>query len=607
MRRSWETANGSPPAKGDVDDQINNQIEEQLDRFDNGEGDGFWNATRLLTVVPGSKYLGDSLDPDVTGMARWPTLSEGLNERMVDAAERYLRSYSCERHLWLDKPQIRLFPAEAGYRAMVLLLRVAVERLQQLPAKVWLEWAPVLASSPTFTGDAAWEDKVKLLELGGPEARDAVRSALLARVTAKVSAGERPFARNEAGYLWDDNLAGSYLSLAQTAAAEPRAELVATLAMHGFDLLRPLLLEWLADASDPERRRLAATQLIDNDLAQSWPDVQAALDTDLAFAQRVLGDSLIVQGYNQIDQAPASILGDIYLWLRETFPPESDPQFEEAHMVGPREYIGHWRDRLIGDLRDRGTREAVDAVRKITSAFPTDGALKRTLALAEAALRRNQWIPTPLDQLLHLAADRCGFLVNDVASLAFAVSAALEEIQTRLIGATPESHYLWDTHIGRPKTEDEISDYLANELTRTLTGQGLVVNREVQIRRDQPSGIGQRPDILVEAVLIDGPNPDRVSLPIEVKGAWHGELLTAMSSQLVERYMYGVGSSRGIYLVAWPDLGSWRDTGDGRRRRLVEINRAENEAQLAEQAASLASEGVFVRIVHLDISYRRSG
>ena len=72
-----------------------------------------------------------------------------------------------------------------------------------------------------------------------------------------------------------------------------------------------------------------------------------------------------------------------------------------------------------------------------------------------------------------------------------AVAFALDEAQTRLTGATPESHYLWDTYAGRPKSEDEISDYLANELNGALSASGVIVNREVQARRNQPSGIGE--------------------------------------------------------------------------------------------------------------------
>lgn len=609
MRRSWEMVRGPRREKDEDDDDVNEQIEELLGRFDSGESFGFWYATRLPTVAPGSKHFGAEFDPDVVGMRRWPTLPDATRERIVTAAERYLLSQPCEPQQWLDKPDIRFHPAEAGYRAMVLLLRVAPERLHRLPPTAWIEWAPVLASwSTASVNGATWDDKLNLLELAGAAAQDAVRSALLTRVEAAVKMGKRPSAANEAGYLWDATMAGGYLTLTRTAEAEPRAELVTTLANHDLDLVRPLLLEWLSDATDPDRQRLAAGQLIDSDLERSWPAVKTALDADATLAEEVLGNTLTVRGYERFDEVPPRVLADIYLWLCAKFPPETDPQFDDteiAHMVGPREQVGHWRDNLLTRLRDLGTPGAVDAVRTIAAALPTERWLARTLASAEAALRRNQWCPTPLPQLLRLADDRRSVLVNDLAGLAAAVATALEKIQARLTGATPESHYLWDSHAGRPKSEDEISDYLANELERELTARGVIVNREVQVRRNRPTGIGERTDLLVDAAPVSGPDTGRLSLPVEVKGAWNDELLTAMRAQLLDRYMCDTASTRGVYVVAWPDLESWTDSDDNRWRVFASLDRAVIEAEFAAQAADLAQQGAHVQVVHLDVAYRR--
>ncbi|WP_157488794.1 hypothetical protein [Pseudofrankia sp. DC12] len=605
MRRSWRKPHEPKPASGDADN-VNEQIEELLTRFDEGEAVGFWHSTRLLAVAPGSKWPGVEFDLDVVGMPRWPTLSEELRERLVEAADRYLRSHLCEPEQWLHNPETTYFPAEAGYRAMLMLLRIAPERLAQLPPAAWIEWAPVLASvSTAAVNGPTWEDKLRMFELAGPAAHDAARAALLTWVDAAVSKSRRPSASNEASYLWDGNVASTYLSLARSAEAEPREELVTTLATHDFSLLRPLLLEWLENPSDPDRYRLAAGQLIDHDLEQSWPAVKAALDAAPTLAEQVLGHALTVRGFNRIDHVSPSVLADIYLWLRARFPPESDPQFDDAHLVGPREQIGQWRDRLLGQLRDEGSPEAAEAIRVIVAALPTEGWLTRTLSIAEAALRRNQWTPTPLPQLLQLADDRRTVLVNDAAALAAAVAAAMDDIQTRLTGATPESHYLWDTHSGRPKSEDEISDYLANELNRVLTESGAIVNREVQIRRSRPSGIGERTDLLVDAAPGGGANTGRISLPIEVKGAWNSELRTAIRDQLVERYMCDTASDDGMYVVAWPDLEGWTDLADSRRSALASLNRDAVEAELAAQVSALAQDGTRVRVVHLGIDYHR--
>ena len=606
MRRERESALSRRRANVDTKDDINELIEERLSRFDEGEGAGFWYSMRLLTVAPGSKHFGAEFDPDVVGMKRWPTLSEGLQARLVDSADRYLRSQQCQSQEWLEKPELHYYPADAGYRAMVLLLRVAPERLHQLPAPAWIEWAPVLVSwSTAMVNGATWDDKVQLLGLAGSEALARARVALLTRVEANILRGERPLASNEASYLWDEAIAVGYLSLARSAGGESLEELVASLAKNDFGILRELLLEWLGDASDDSRRHLAARTLIDHDLERSWPAVRAALETDPKSAEQVLGRAMVVLGYETFDHVPAAVIADIYLWLRERFPSESDPQFDEAHFVGPREQIGEWRDRLLRRLRDEGSLESVEAIRGIMAAAPSDRWLVRVLAIAEAGLRSNRWTPTPMSQLIRLARDRSALVVNDPVALTAAVTTAFEKVQSQLTGATPESHYLWDTHAGRPKSEDEVSDYLANELKRVLALRGAIVNREVQVRRNRPSGIGERTDLLVEAAPAGRPDTGRLCLPIEVKGAWNIELRTAMRDQLVERYMRDTSTDQGMYVVIWPDLKAWTDTTDKRRQVLASLERQVIEAELAAQAVALAIEGPQVHVVHLAIDYLR--
>ena len=196
-------------------------------------------------------------------------------------------------------------------------------------------------------------------------------------------------------------------------------------------------------------------------------------------------------------------------------------------------------------------------------------------------------------------------MVNDAGALASATVSALEDVQERLTGTTPQSHYLWDTHAGRPKSEDEVSGYLANELSRDLIVRGVIVNREVQVRRNRSSGIGERTDLLVDAALVGGSETHRLSLPVEVKGAWNPELRTAMRDQLVERYMRDIAANDGVYIVVWPDLASWTDVTDTRRKALASLDRPILEAELAAQASALADEGVRVRVVHLGIDYGR--
>lgn len=78
-----------------------------------------------------------------------------------------------------------------------------------------------------------------------------------------------------------------------------------------------------------------------------------------------------------------------------------------------------------------------------------------------------------------------------------------------------------------------------------------------------------------------------------------------MRDQLADRYMRDTAATNGIYVIAWPDLDSWTDTTDRRRAAFASLDRAAVEAELAFQASELAHQGARVRVVHLDIAYRR--
>jgi hypothetical protein len=456
--------------------------------------------------------------------------------------------------------------------------------------------------------EGAWNDKRHLLTLAMPHAEEELRKALIARLRDLVENRQWILLSNEADYFWDDDIAQEYLHLVREASGDSLGELVSTLVSHDVDMVRPVLLEWLAEP-DGQRRGLAAQALIDRDLEHSWPGLRSTFDGDLQLAEEVIGRSERAHGFRVTDDLSPALRAELYLWLRERFPPEEDPTSDEVHFVGPREQLGQWRERLLHHLIDEGSAGAVDAVRTIATGLPDEGWLGRALAGAEASFRRRSWKPTSISLLLRLAQDGRAVLVNDTRALAAAVTSALEEIQRKLTGATPRSHLLWDTHSKRPKHEDEISDYLGDELERLLVERGVVVNREVQVRRTSSSGIGERIDLLADATP-DGSvlGATRVSVPIEVKGAWNPELSTAMKQQLVGRYMRDLGVNDGVYVVLWPGLEGWAGAADGRRRKVEALREPDVRATLAAQAAALGMDGTRVHVVHLSIAYgRRTG
>jgi hypothetical protein len=113
-----------------------------------------------------------------------------------------------------------------------------------------------------------------------------------------------------------------------------------------------------------------------------------------------------------------------------------------------------------------------------------------------------------------------------------------------------------------PKEEERLSDYISRYLQAALISKGIILHREVEIRR------GEETDIYVDAVVPNsaGGVSDRVSVIIEVKGCWNKkDLDTAMATQLVGRYLKDNRCQYGLYLIGWFNCDKW-DESDTRKK-----------------------------------------
>ena len=146
--------------------------------------------------------------------------------------------------------------------------------------------------------------------------------------------------------------------------------------------------------------------------------------------------------------------------------------------------------------------------------------------------------------------------------------------------------------------EEDLSDHIALHLRNDLISRGIVINREVQIRR------GEKTDIYIDAI---SPHPgpavyEKVSAIVEVKGCWNTGLRTAMKTQLVERYMNKNMVTHGLYLAGW--FGSPRWDPKDRKRGICGHHSTDSLwLELQEQAHTASDSGLEVRAFVVDASY----
>ena len=190
MRNEWERLNRQETiGEQHVDDsEVDQRISLQVDAALAGDTASFWQAARLVTVQPGTNRYMSEFQPDLTAHPRWERLDQGLRGRIVQAAELYLRMGQCSPEQWLGQP-IAFFPAQAGYRALLLLVRLNPAALSGLDQRVWREWAPAIIGWPATTNGASWGDKLLLLQRARVDADAELRDALVRVIRSARQAG----------------------------------------------------------------------------------------------------------------------------------------------------------------------------------------------------------------------------------------------------------------------------------------------------------------------------------------------------------------------------------------------------------------------------------
>jgi hypothetical protein len=330
------------------------------------------------------------------------------------------------------------------------------------------------------------------------------------------------------------------------------------------------------------------------DSRNAWPQIWRWIEADPQFGSELfeeLGRSFGAETpfYSRLDEAQA---GQLYLWLEQNFPARDDARNQRlgrASWVGPAERVTHLRDGILRDLVNRGTEESVAALRRVIAQLPDRPWLVYQLLEAEQTMRIRTWQPLMPHEVIAVTASAEVMLVQSARQLEEILVRTLRKYERHLHGEQTPVRALWDRQANgslRPVDEDALSDHVRLFLKHELVDSGIVANREVEIGRVPGARLGRRTDIKVEALSkSDAGRYSVITAVIETKGCWNAELLTAMTTQLVNDYMIRLATPAGIYLVGWFDKPKW-DAGDARRARTPDLRLAEAQATFDAQAAA---------------------
>jgi len=302
----------------------------------------------------------------------------------------------------------------------------------------------------------------------------------------------------------------------------------------------------------------------------------------------------------------ASDIANMYAWLHTEYPASTCPEHETVFSPGPLDSIHMLKTHLINHLTRSGEVGSSRALDGLLEEFPGDVWLRNCILEARSAEQATSLPTLSMVEIQKLCERKqsAQCLVDSIHDLHQLVLRTLCEYQTYLQGDTPAVGDLWNTAAPiRPKDEEYLSDHLKRYLDLRLTTE-VVINREVQIRRKlfRDGTPGSRTDIWVQAFDSNGA---ALTVCIEVKCNWNGSAQTALSDQLISKYMSGGVAQAGILCLGWFECNAW-DSADGRLAQSTAVWPDSRSAQgdLDTQVQRACEAGPLVSTVVTDCGLR---
>jgi predicted NACHT family NTPase len=586
-----------------------------LEKLEAGELSAWWGLNRAMTLNPESKYYDNELELDLTKLPGWQEADEVTRKRIIEGAKKYIQQQNDIPYDWIGTNTDNR-AALAGCRALHLLLKESSDFLNTLSPEICRKWTPVILADPC---DNQYKNSfMEILKRSYLNAPQVFINTLITLIDKDNHEHEYLFGINRLDKCWDKRLKLALLEKAKDPSLKPQCV---------GQLLEELLKQELTEARDyaksliyfplplveneREKALIASRVLVENSDPSSWSLLWSLIQQDSSFGREVL--ELAANRYSfgiQLNLTETQ-LADLYLWLVQQYPYDEDLDYSNevlAHFVTVREGMANLRDNVLSQLKERGTLQACTEIQRLIQKLPHIAWLRKMLIDAQANMRRKTWQPPQPEQILQIVGDLKRHLVQNGQQLLDVLLESLKRLELELQGETPAVRDLWDKvddNKFKPVDENAFSDYVKRFLDKDLKSRGIIVNREVELRRNYGGSSGERTDIHVDAVVKkpNGELYDCITVIIEVKGCWHKDLNSAMKEQLVQRYLQDNSSKYGLYLVGWFKCNQWDDK-DSRKGKAPKISIDQIREQFDRQAEQLSSPPNVVRAYVLNTALR---
>lgn len=585
------------------------KIKKLLEKAEAGDTNSWWQLNNAMCL-----YQHEFFEEDIDKLPGWKVIDEQIQERIIKSGKSFILEQESKPEIWLGKNKI-YFPAIAGYRALKIHHGREKSFIEGLGKEVWKKWAPITIGMPLVSNDP---ENGKLIAVAYKNAPEEIIQTLDILIDEDEQKHGNLFLIDLLDGCIDTRMSEFLLDKAKKPGFNLKAagDIMRFLLRHKIqpvkDYVKSLIqIPLPTKPTKRERCLIAAVSLLWGADREDWKYLWGLIQKDKDFGRLLIerAHDNPLRGSGVLQQLSESQLAELYIWLMKEFSPEEYSQPEGVHTVTPQISIGEWRDSVLRVLMDKGTMEACRQIQIISVKLPQYKWIKEfTLIEARRIALQKSWQPPQIDQLLKLVKNHELRLVNSPDELMDVILDSLEDLENKLQKRNqPQVIDLWNekrvtinkngkrtiNRISSPKNENRLSNKIKNHLEEL---KGIVVDREVDVR-------GNKTDIYISAFNRDnlGRSKDVMKVTIEVKGCWNDELDTAMSSQLVGKYLTRTECNRGIYLIGWFVCDRWNDQFDSRLKKSPKIDIENAKEKYSKQAKELSSENaVRVESVVLD-------
>lgn len=395
----------SPP----LDPSPKERVLNILERIENGEKMFFW-LTQELSLEPDSEFYRNDWEADATEFQGWAEADTQTQERIVEAAKDWVLHGDPENDEWVGTNSFQ-YSALGGFRALILLSKVAPEFVQNLDNQIWGKWAAIIVLHPSYRDDEKdAEPHYSLIAETYKRAPNEIIATVLKVISAANENGEHLFFDRKWSVLWDEKFKTALREKLGDSALKPGiwGRILEELLEHGDaptqEIAQMTLISFVAGKAETERALHAGASLMRHAQgADWWSYVWKALEKDAGFG-RALTESVCfhTRPSNKLNENAAA---EFYLWLVKMFPPGEDPPIPMGQTFGvsKRMEITTWRDSFLTDLNQRGTPESLHALETIAAAsLEFEERLHWILIEARENVRRHTWQPPTPTELLDL-------------------------------------------------------------------------------------------------------------------------------------------------------------------------------------------------------------